>query len=46
MTVARALGIIPFAYVVQRKQNIYIGMIAHIIFNTLDVLTATMLVLS
>ena len=46
MVVARAIGIIPFAYIVQRKQNIYIGMIAHIIFNTLDVLTATMLVLS
>jgi membrane protease YdiL (CAAX protease family) len=44
MVIARALGIIPFAYVVQRKQNIYIGMIAHIIFNTLDVLTAAMLV--
>ena len=45
MVIARAVGIIPFAYVVQRKQNIYIGMIAHIIFNTLDVLTAAMLVL-
>jgi uncharacterized protein len=46
MTVARAIGIIPFAYVVQRKQNIYIGMVAHIIFNTLDVLTGIMLVMS
>lgn len=46
MVVARAIGIIPFAYMVQRKQNIYIGMIAHIIFNTLDVLTSVMLILS
>jgi uncharacterized protein len=46
MAVARAIGIIPFAYIVQRKQNIYIGMIAHIIFNSLDVLTGVMLVLS
>ncbi len=46
LVVARAIGIIPFAYIVQRKQNIYIGMIAHIIFNTLDVLTSVMLILS
>lgn len=45
MVVARAIGIIPFAYVVQRKQNIYIGMIAHCFFNILDVFTAVMLVL-
>jgi membrane protease YdiL (CAAX protease family) len=45
MFVARVIGIIPFAYVVQRKQNIYIGVIAHVFVNTLDVLTATMLVL-
>jgi uncharacterized protein len=46
MAVARAIGIIPFAYIVQRKQNIYIGMIAHVIFNTLDVITGVMLILS
>jgi uncharacterized protein len=46
MAVVRAIGIIPFAGIVQRKQNIYIGMIAHILLNTLDVLTGVMLVLS
>ena len=46
MAVARAIGAIPFAYIVQRKQNIYIGMIAHIIFNTLDVLMGVLLILS
>jgi len=45
MFVARAIGIMPLAYVVQRKRNIYIGMIVHIIVNTLDVVTAVMLVL-
>jgi membrane protease YdiL (CAAX protease family) len=45
MFVARVIGIIPFAYIVQRKQNIYIGMIAHCFFNILDVLAAAMLVL-
>ena len=39
MAVAREIGIIPFAYVVQRERNIYIGITAHIIVNTLDVLT-------
>ena len=45
MFVARAIGAIPFVYVAQRKQNIYIGMIAHILFNTLDVVTGIILVL-
>ena len=45
MAVARAIGAIPFAFVVQRKQNLYIGMIAHILFNTLDVVMGVMLVL-
>lgn len=46
IVVARAIGIIPFAYIVQRKQNIYIGMIAHCFFNILDVLTAIMVVIA
>lgn len=46
MFVARAIGAIPFVYVAQRKQNIYIGMIAHILFNTVDVVTGVLLVLS
>lgn len=46
MAVARAIGAIPFAFVVQRKQNIYIGMIAHILFNTLDVVMGLMLILN
>jgi uncharacterized protein len=46
MAVARAIGVIPFAFVVQRKRNIYIGMIAHILINTLDVLVGVMFILS
>lgn len=45
LVVARAIGIIPFAYVVQRKQNIYIGVIAHIFFNVLDLIPGFMLIL-
>lgn len=44
MVVARAIGIIPFAYVVQRKRNIYIGVIAHVLFNILDLIPAVMIV--
>ena len=45
MVVTRAIGIIPFAYIVQRKQNIYIGMIAHVLFNILDLIPAAIFVL-
>jgi len=45
MVVTRAIGIIPFAYIVQRKQNIYIGMIAHVLFNILDLIPAVMFIL-
>jgi hypothetical protein len=45
MFVGRAIGAIPFVYVAQRKQNIYIGMIAHILFNTLDIVTGVLLIL-
>lgn len=45
MVVTRAIGIIPFAYIVQRKQNIYNGMIAHVLFNILDLIPAVMFVL-
>ena len=45
MVVTRAIGIIPFAYIVQRKQNIYIGVIAHVFFNILDLIPAVMFVL-
>jgi membrane protease YdiL (CAAX protease family) len=46
MVVARAIGLIPFAYVAQRKRNIYIGMIAHVLANTLDVVTGLLFVLN
>jgi len=45
MVVTRAIGIIPFAYIVQRKQNIYIGMIAHVFFNILDLIPAVIFIL-
>lgn len=46
MVVARAIGLIPFTYVAQRKRNIYIGMIAHVLANTLDVVTGLLFILN
>jgi hypothetical protein len=37
MVVARAVGLLPLIYVAQKKRNIYIGMIAHMLGNFLDV---------
>jgi hypothetical protein len=45
MVVARAIGLLPFIYVAQRKQNIYIGMIAHILANMMDVIAGVMFIL-
>jgi uncharacterized protein len=45
MVVARSIGLLPFIYIAQKKQNIYIGMIAHILANTLDVIAGVMFIL-
>jgi membrane protease YdiL (CAAX protease family) len=45
MVVARAVGLLPLIYVAQKRQNIYIGMIAHILANTLDVVAGVMFIL-
>ena len=45
MVVARAIGLLPLIYVAQKKKNIYIGMIAHILANTLDVVAGVMFIL-
>jgi hypothetical protein len=39
MAVARFVGLIPLIFVTQKKHNIYIGMIAHILVNIVDVVT-------
>lgn len=46
LAVARAIALIPFAYVIQRKRNIYIGIMMHIIINTADVVEGILLVLT
>jgi hypothetical protein len=45
MVVARAIGLLPFAYVAQKKRNIYIGMVAHMLGNLLDVVAGVAYIL-
>jgi membrane protease YdiL (CAAX protease family) len=45
MFVARTIGLIPLIYVTQKKQNIYIGMIAHVLADTVDLLPGVMFIL-
>lgn len=45
LVVARAVGLIPFTVIVQRKRNIYIAIIMHIIINVLDLTAGVRLLL-
>lgn len=45
LVVARAVGLTPFTLIVQRKRNIYIAIIMHIIINVLDLTAGVMLFL-
>jgi membrane protease YdiL (CAAX protease family) len=38
MIVTRTIALLPLIYVVQRKRNIYVGMIAHCLANLIDVI--------
>ncbi len=44
MAVARAIGLVPLILVAQKKQNIYIGMLAHILVNSVDVITGAVFI--
>lgn len=45
LVIARAVGLIPFTLIIQRKRNIYIAILMHIIINVLDLTTGLMLLL-
>lgn len=45
LVVARTVALIPFTLIVQRKRNIYIAIIMHIIINVLDLTAGVMLLL-
>jgi uncharacterized protein len=45
LVVARTVALIPFTLIVQRKRNIYIAIIMHMIINVLDLTAGVMLLL-
>jgi membrane protease YdiL (CAAX protease family) len=45
LVVARAVALIPFTLIVQRKRNIYIAIIMHTMINVLDLTAGVMLLL-
>jgi hypothetical protein len=45
LAVGRAVGLLPLILVAQWRRNIYIGMAAHILANTVDVVAAAMVIL-
>jgi membrane protease YdiL (CAAX protease family) len=45
MVVARTAGLLPLVYVVQRKENIYLGMISHCLINMVDVISGVAFIL-
>ena len=38
MVITRTIGLLPLIYIVQRKRNIYLGIITHILANTIDII--------
>ncbi len=46
LAVARTIGLLPLILIVSRKRNIYVGMIAHMLANSIDVLTGVLFILS
>jgi membrane protease YdiL (CAAX protease family) len=45
MVVARTASLLPLVYVVQRKENIYLGMISHCLLNMVDVISGVAFIL-
>jgi membrane protease YdiL (CAAX protease family) len=46
MAVTRSIGLLPLIYTVQRKRNIYIGVVVHCLANSLDIITGVSFILS
>lgn len=45
LAITRAIGVLPLVYLVKRKQNIYIGMIAHCLINSIDFIIGLLFIL-
>jgi membrane protease YdiL (CAAX protease family) len=44
MVISRIFGVLPLTYVVMRKRNIYLGIIAHCILNSIDFFIGVVLI--
>jgi len=44
--IARAIGILPLVYLVKRKKNIYIGIMAHCLINSIDFIIGLVFILN
>lgn len=45
LIIVRTLGVLPLVYMVKRKENIYIGMIAHCLGNSIDFVVGLVFIL-
>ena len=46
MAFTRTIGVLPLIYIVQRKRNIYLGIIAHCLINVIDIILGVSFILS
>ncbi len=46
MVITRAIGLLPMIYLVQRKRNIYLGILIHIFANAVDIIVGVAFILS
>ncbi|XMB66554.1 type II CAAX endopeptidase family protein [Mycoplasmatota bacterium zrk1] len=46
MIITRTIGVFPLIYVVQKKKNIYLGIIAHCLINSIDFIVGCIFIIS
>ena len=46
MVITRTIGLLPLVYLVQRKRNIYLGILIHIFANTIDIIVGVAFICS
>ena len=46
MAITRTIGLLPLIYIVQRKRNIYLGIITHCLVNVIDIIVGVAFIFS
>jgi len=46
MAITRTIGMLPLIYIVQRKRNIYLGIIIHCLINVIDIIIGVVFIFS